>query len=229
MTEFFNEPTTKQYPYLSLNHEYLPHHLVHVLVPPTTKFNPLIVFIGNHQKQLHVIPFSQLSSHGFTVAMLSINQLTGDLCQQIREIKSAIRFLILHASQFSIDTNRVFIWGENHGANLGGITILTANDPTWNAEDPRVLPLRFRAGFLFGTSNYDKLTTMISSRKQPALFIYNGEQDSFDKSYRSQFIDAYRFQNEIHDFILKNTSSGTDSFYTPYMLTVIESQIQKYL
>lgn len=229
MTEFFNEPTTEQLPHLSLNHEYLPHHFVHVLVSPTAKFNPLIIFIGDSQEQLHIIPLSHLSSHGFTIALLSADQLNGDLHQQVSEIKSAIRFLLLHAAQFSIDTNRIFIWGEGRGADLSGITILTANDPEWNAEDPRVLPLRLRAGFLFGASGYDKLTAMIPAHKRPALFVYNGECDSFDESSRNQFIHTYQLQNEAQDFILKNTTSGTSAFYTPYMLTIIENQLRKYL
>ena len=229
MTEFFNEPTTEQLPHLSLNHEYLPHHFVHVLVPPTAKFNPLIIFIGDGQEQLHPIPLSRLSAHGFTIAMMAADQLTGDLHHQVGEIKSAIRFLLLHAAQFSIDTNRIFIWGEKRGADLSGITLLTANDPEWNAEDPRVLPLRFRAGFLFGETDYAKLTAMIPSHKRPALFIYNGELDSFDEACRTQFIKAYRLQNEVQDFILRSTASGTNAFYTPYMLTIIEKQIQKHL
>ena len=229
MTEFFNEPTTEQLPHLSLNHEYLPHHFVHVLVPPAANFNPLIIFIGDNQEQLHTIPLSRLSSHGFTIAMLSTDQLTGELHHQVEEIKSSVRFLLLHAAQFSIDTNRIFIWGEKRGADLGGITLLTANDPEWNAEDPRVLPLRFRAGFLFGASDYAKLTAMMPSHNRPALFVYNGEFDSIDEACRAQFIDAYHLQNEIQDFILKNTTSGTNAFYTPYMLTIIEKQIQKHL
>ena len=229
MTEFFNVPTTEQLPHLSLNHEYLPPHFVHVLVPPAANFNPLIIFIGDSQEQLHTIPLSRLSSHGFTIAMLSTDQLTGELHHQVEEIKSAVRFLLLHAAQFSIDTNRIFIWGEKRGADLSGITLLTANDPEWNAEDPRVLPLRFRAGFLFGASDYAKLTAMMPSHKRPALFVYNGEFDSIDEACRAQFIDAYHLQNEIQDFILKNTTSGTNAFYTPYMLTIIEKQIQKYL
>ena len=229
MTEFFNEPTTEQLPHLSLNHEYLPHHFVHVLVSPTAKFNPLIIFIGDSQEQLHIIPLSHLSSHGFTIALLSADQLNDNLHQQVSEIKSAIRFLLLHAAQFSIDTNRIFIWGEKRGADLSGMTLFTANDPEWNAEDPRVLPLRFRAGFLFGETDYSKLTAMIPSHKRPALFIYNGELDSFDEACRTQFIKAYRLQNEVQDFILKNTASGTNAFYTPYMLTIIEKQIQKHL
>ena len=229
MTEFFNEPTTEQLPHLSLNHEYLPHHFVHVLVSPTAKFNPLIIFIGDSQEQLHIIPLSHLSSHGFTIAMLSADQLTGDLHHQVSEIKSAIRFLLLHAFQFSIDTNRVFIWGENHGADLSGITVLTANDPEWNAEDSRVLPLRLRAGFLFGASEYDKMAAMIPTHKRPALFIYNGKRDSFDEASRIRFINTYRLQNKVQDFILKNTASGTNAFYTPYMLTIVENQLRKYL
>lgn len=229
MTEFFNEPTTKQLPHLSLNHEYLPHHFVHVLVPPTAKFNPLIIFVGGCQECLHSIPLSRLSGHGFTIAMLAADQLTGDLHRQVGEIKSAIRFLLLHAAHFSIDTNRIFIWGENHGADLSGMTILTANDPEWNAEDPRVLPLRLRAGFLFGASEYAKLTAMIPSHKRPALFVYNGELDSFDESSRTQFLNTYRLQNEVQDFILKNATSGNSAFYTPYMLTVIEKQLHKHL
>ena len=155
--------------------------------------------------------------------------LRDELHHQVEEIKSAVRFLLLHAAQFSIDTNRIFIWGEKRGADLSGITLLTANDPEWNAEDPRVLPLRFRAGFLFGASDYAKLTAMMPSHKRPALFVYNGEFDSIDEACRAQFIDAYHLQNEIQDFILKNTTSGTNAFYTPYMLTIIEKQIQKYL
>lgn len=233
MTEFFNEPMGELYPHLTLNCEYLPQHFLHVLTPANlknkTKFNPLIIFVANNNDQLHLIPLANLCSHGFTIAFISADQLSGELQQQVGTLKTAIRYLMLHASQFSIDTNRIFIWGEKTGAELAAATLLTLNDPEWNHEDPRILPLRFRAGILFGTTEYQKLISLIPTNRRPPLFLYNGEKDELNKNEQQQFIAKYQDLNSIEDFILNNVSSGCDAFFSPYLLTNVENQFRKFL
>lgn len=233
MTEFFNEPKGKIYPSLTLNCEYLPQHFLHVLTPAShqnkIKFNPLIIFVANNDEQLHLIPLANLCSHGFTVAFISADQLSEGLQQQVSTLKTAIRYLMLHASQFAIDTNRIFIWGEKAGATLAAAALLTLNDPKWNHEDPRVLPLRFRAGILFGITEYQKLTSLIPTNRRPPLFLYNGEKDGLNKNEQLQFITKYQDLNSVEDFILTDTSSSCDAFFSPYLLTNIEKQIRKFL
>ena len=201
MTEIFNEPKTELYPKLTLNHEYLPQHFLHVLTPVNSqnkiKFNPLIIFVAENN-QLHFVPFAELCSHGFTIAFINADQLSGEFQHQVGELKTAIRYLILHASQFSIDTNRIFIWGEKSGTSLAAATLLTLNNPEWNHEDPRILPLRFRAWILFGITDYQELTTFIPDHRRSPLFIYNGENDDFNESDKQRFIEKYVYCLQRH-------------------------------
>lgn len=232
MTTFLNESTNNQYPTISLNHEYAPHRFIHLITPPlknnSVKRCPLIVFIADNQKHLHLVPLAKLSQHGFVIAIFTIDNLIVDQ-QLVREVKTAIRFLLLHATQFIIDTNRIFLWGEKHGAEIGAQVLLTANVPEWNNEDPRVLPLRFRAGILFGITTFQDLTTMIPAHKRSPLYIYNGVNDDFDKAQRNRFINVYRQISPLDDFLMENTASGSAAFYTPYLLTIVENQIRENL
>lgn len=232
MTTFFNEPTVNQYPIISLNHEYEPQRFLHLITPcpkeNQTKRYPLVVFIANNQEQLHLAPLTKFSQHGFTIAIVPAEHFS-TTHQSVCAVKTALRFLLLHATQFMIDTNRIFLWGENYGAEIGAQAILTANSPEWNNEDARVLPLHFRAGILFGLNSFKELTAMIPSHKRPPLYIYNGENDELDHIHKDQFIQAYKQTNQLSDFIMKNTVSGSAAFYTPYLLTTIEQQIKENL
>lgn len=232
MTTFLNEPTSNHYPTVSLNYEYAPHHFVHLITPPfqnrSFKHYPLVVFIADNQAHLPFAPLTKLSQHGFTIAITTSDHSIIKR-QAVCKIKTAIRFLMLHATAFMIDTNRVFIWGEKHGAQIGAQVLLTANLPEWNSEDPHTLPLRFRAGIMFGITDFQSLTPLISSHKRPPLYIYNGENDQLNETQKKQFVQTYQQINSLDDFILKNTSSGSAAFYTPYLLTIVENQIKKNL
>lgn len=233
MSTYFNEPSYEQYPKIQLNLEFLPAKKIHIITPANNqqkqKFNPLIIFISNQDENLHLVPLSKLSSHGFTIAIIPSNQLNGNLKEQTRQVKSAIRYLLLHSNQFDIDTNRYFIWGEQSGASLAALCALTSNQLEWNNENPRIMPLRFKAALCYGLAEAEPLIVEIPQNQCAPLAIINGTDDEqTDRDQLKQFARALcDSDHEVEVAFLKNTVNATDAFYTPYMLTWIEEFFRK--
>lgn len=238
MSEILNEPAQEQYPQVKLNLAFNSQQFLHVIVPAKQgtkrQYHPLIVFVTEKaavgQANLHLKPLMDLASHGFTIAIIPAEQLHGMAQEQVVQLKTAIRYLMLHAYQYDIDTNRCFLWGEKQGALLSALCILTANVQEWNAEDARVLPLRFKGGILFGLSESETLLAQIPQHKCAPLFIFNGEDDVQTNTVALEnFTEAFKQQHhEIQITTLQKTVNGTDAFYTPYVLTILENIFTKY-
>ncbi|MGX5376762.1 hypothetical protein ACWCL1_00615 [Ligilactobacillus sp. LYQ135] len=230
MIEYFDEPSQNQYPQIKLNLEYSQNKNLHIIIPTQakSKFNPLLFFIGQNN---HLAALSSLSTFGFTIAILPENQLSGTIQQQVKEVKSAFRFVLLHANQLKIDTNRYFIWGEKQGALLASLSVLTANLAEWNNEDPRVLPLRFKAGIAYGLTETEVLIKNVSHYKCAPLLIFNGTDDpATSLSQLQDFADQLmQLNHQVQIALLKNTINGTDAFYTPYMLTSLVKKLKNLL
>ena len=230
MIEYFDEPSQNQYPQIKLNLEYSQNKKLHMIIPTQvkSKFNPLLFFIGQNN---HLAVLSSLATFGFTIAILPENQLSGTIQQQVKDVKSAFRFVLLHANQFKIDTNRYFIWGEKQGALLASLSVLTANLAEWNNEDPRVLPLRFKAGIAYGLTETEVLIKNVPHHKCAPLLIFNGTDDpATSLSQLQDFADQLmQLNHQVQIALLKNTINGTDAFYTPYMLTSLVKKLKNFL
>lgn len=239
MSDYLKEPCEDQYPKVNLNIEFAPHKVMHIIVPAKkgnqVKYNPLILFVTQKarikQENYHFPALLTLASHGFTIAILPANQLTGIAQEQVCQIKTALRHLLMHAYKFDIDTNRYFIWGEEQGAFLSSLCVLTANQQDWNAEDARVLPLRFKAGIAYGLPDPQELIFQIPSHKCAPLILFSGLQDAHTNvDETEEFIAQMEAkEHEAESTFLEETTNGTDAFYTPYMLTILEKKLRKYL
>lgn len=54
---------------------------------------------------------------------------------QIRDTRTALRFLAGHAEEYGIDTDRIFIWGDSSGGHTALMTAYTAGDPCFENEE----------------------------------------------------------------------------------------------
>lgn len=80
----------------------------------------------------------QMRARGFAVASISY-RLSGQSAlwggepvnfpAQIHDAKAAIRWLRAHADEYSIDVNRVAIWGSSAGGHLAALVGTSGNDP----------------------------------------------------------------------------------------------------
>ena len=232
MEQYLNEPTYEQYPREILNIEFLKNKFLHIIIPANAqgkqKFNPLIIFLTNDDDHLHMAPLFNIASQGFTIGVIPHQQLTGDLRHRTAEVKSGIRYMLLHAYKYSIDTNRYFIWGEQSGAELALTCITTANQQDWNFEDSRIMPLHFKGGIIFGLESLVELSVKIPTYDLPTIAFFSGIDDfTFSKDENEQLIKRFADAGHaVQNYLLKGTADGTDAFYTPYMQTLVENFIR---
>lgn len=80
----------------------------------------------------------ELSQRGFVVATISHRDATVDHKNMfpafLIDIRTAIRYLRLHADLWNIDVNNIGIWGTSSGGNAALLTALTENDPHYTIQ-----------------------------------------------------------------------------------------------
>lgn len=105
---------------------------------------PLIVFVQGSSwtspdRGTEVPQLSALSRRGYVVASVGHRScLEGHMAPAfLVDVKAAIRFLRAHAAEYSIDRDRVSVWGTSSGGNTALLVGLTAGDPRFaSAEYP---------------------------------------------------------------------------------------------
>lgn len=105
---------------------------------------PLIVFVQGSawtspNRGTEIPQLSALSRRGYVVATVGHRScLDGFMAPAfLVDVKAAIRFLRAHAEEYSIDTDRVSIWGTSSGGNTSLLVGLTAGDARFaSAEYP---------------------------------------------------------------------------------------------
>lgn len=103
---------------------------------------PLIVFVqGSSWRRPTMgeeIPqLVQFVRAGYVVATVQHrNSLDGHAFPAfLQDVKTAIRFLRVHADQYAIDPERVAIWGTSSGANASLLVALTPDDPRYKTAE----------------------------------------------------------------------------------------------
>ena len=103
---------------------------------------PLVVFVQGSawttpDRLAQVPQLSELSRRGFVVATVGHRSCL-DGCQApafLVDVKTAIRYLRSHAKDYSIDPERVAIWGTSSGGNTALLVGLTAGDPRFLTDE----------------------------------------------------------------------------------------------
>ena len=110
-----------------------------ILLPHTrntpNKNYPLIVYIQGSAwlKQdvlINQANLAKFAARGYAIAIVQYRET--DLAPfpaQIQDTKTAIRFMRMHAKDYHIDTNNVFVWGDSSGGHTSVMTGITENVP----------------------------------------------------------------------------------------------------
>ena len=103
---------------------------------------PLIVFVQGsawtHPDVYYQLPqLAQFAREGYVVATLTHrNSLEGHPFPAfLEDVKTGIRFLRKHASQYQIDPDRVGIWGTSSGGNTALLTGLTGDASRYKTKE----------------------------------------------------------------------------------------------
>ena len=108
---------------------------------PKPKPRPLIVFVqGSSWRRPTMgeeIPqLVQFVHYGYVVATIQHrSSLDGHPFPAfLKDVKTAIRYLRKHATEYCIDPKRVVVWGTSSGANAALLTGLTIDDPRYESD-----------------------------------------------------------------------------------------------
>lgn len=101
---------------------------------------PLLVFVQGSAWQEQVLgqalpALSEFSSRGYVVAIVEY-RLSGvaSFPAQVRDVRTAVRFLQDNAARFHVDPGRIAMWGDSSGAHTAVLTVLTEHDPEYRDE-----------------------------------------------------------------------------------------------
>ena len=104
---------------------------------------PLVVFVQGaawgEQDMYHNLPqLCRIAQEGFVVASVKHrSNLVAHFPAFLQDVKSAIRFLRFHAADYSIDPDRVAVWGDSSGGNAALLVGVTGDMEQFKTDDNR--------------------------------------------------------------------------------------------
>ena len=116
-----------------------------------TKHYPLIMYTqGSAFKRQnltrHLVPLIEVAKHGYVVAIVEYRPTpTGIFPAQIKDLKTATRYMLNHAFEYSVDPYRYACFGDSSGAYASVMACVTGNMQAFSDEDVRFSPLHYRA------------------------------------------------------------------------------------
>jgi acetyl esterase/lipase len=136
----------------------VPLHL-HIIVPRQREGEerrfPLVVYVQGsawfEQDLGYEIPqLSQFARKGDVVAVVEYRPSpVAPFPAQLKDAKTAIRFLIRNAAAYSIDPDRIALWGDSSGGHTAVMTSVTLTDPQLTDESPTDEPIKLKASVDF--------------------------------------------------------------------------------
>ncbi len=108
--------------------------------PGSTETYPLVVFVqGSAWREQQIgsrIPtLAAVAERGYVVAFVEYRPSSvAPFPAQVRDVRTALRYLQDHASELHIEPGPVALWGDSSGAHTAVLTALTCDDPYFSDE-----------------------------------------------------------------------------------------------
>lgn len=179
-----------RYPHVDLNVPYavkdeITLHL-HIITPAGAQNSPhrypLIMWVQGsafHRQQLgiHMAPMIHVANQGFVVAMVEYRWAPeSPFPAQIKDLKTATRFMLRHASEYHVDANRYLAWGDSSGGHTVSTAVVTANLQEFNDEDVIEQPLNYKCCIdFFGPTDISKMNKVPSTQDHITAHSLEGE------------------------------------------------------
>jgi acetyl esterase/lipase len=147
---------------------------------------PLVVYVQGSawfkQDIGYEIPqLSQFARKGYVVAVVEYRPSTvAPFPAQVKDTKTAIRFLRRNASSYSIDPERIVLWGDSSGGHTAVMTGVTLDSEDLSDESPTDEPIRLKAVVDFygpidiGKMNFEPSTQDHGDAKSPEGMFLGG-------------------------------------------------------
>lgn len=110
-----------------------------------------------------------LAKRGFVVAMVEYRgrEYFGSWREPVEDVRSAVRYLTKHAAQFSVDPERIFLFGDSAGAHLSMMASYTGGEFDCKEDDLSV-PVRVRGVMeLFGPTDLARMNRELYRENLP--------------------------------------------------------------
>lgn len=158
---------------------------INILLPTSERKLPLAVFIpgsawreqdlGSTLPQL--VLFAKM---GFAVAQVEYRPSSlAAFPAQIKDTRTAARFLLMNADEYNIDAEKVFIWGDSSGAHTALMTAFTEGEAYFEDEKGESLNLKAAIDF-YGPTDIARMNCEPSimdhiSEKSPEGMLIGGK------------------------------------------------------
>jgi len=115
-----------------------------------SKSLPLIIYVqgsGWYEQNLGLTLHSLLdfAKRGFVIAIAEYRPLPSFIFPaQIKDIKTAVRFMLNNAGKYGIDSSKVVVWGDSSGGHTASMINVTQNDPEYT-DEAEAAPLDIKA------------------------------------------------------------------------------------
>jgi acetyl esterase/lipase len=114
-----------------------------------TRF-PTVVFVqgSGWQEQMlgqWLLALAEFARRGYVVAIVEHRPSTdAPFPAQVKDLRTAVRFLRDHAERYRVDTERIVLWGDSSGGHIVVLAALTDGDPAFT-DEADAAPLGVRA------------------------------------------------------------------------------------
>jgi len=108
--------------------------------PWSTEMCPLVVYVqGSAWREQQIgarIPtLAAVAERGYVVAFVEYRPSSvAGFPAQVRDVRTALRYLAAHAADFHIAPGPIALWGDSSGAHTAVLTALTSDDPYFSDE-----------------------------------------------------------------------------------------------
>ena len=112
---------------------------------------PLIIYVQGsawlpQNLESKVVQLGKVSERGFIVAIVEYRPSTvAPFPAQVKDVKTAYRYLTEHADKLNINCEQVVVWGDSSGGHTASMVGLTFAEPELDDECPLEQPIRLKA------------------------------------------------------------------------------------
>ncbi|MCE0495541.1 alpha/beta hydrolase [Vibrio salinus] len=112
---------------------------------------PLILYVQgsawlSQNLESKIVQLGKMSERGFIVAIVQYRPSeVAAFPAQIKDVKTAYRFLTEHADRYNIDSEQIVLWGDSSGGHTVTMMALTADNPEFNDECHGKQPIKIKA------------------------------------------------------------------------------------
>lgn len=158
-------------------------HIIEPAMPENSeKRYPLIMWVRGsafHKQDLgsYMAHMIEVAKHGYVIAMLEYRYAPRFAFPvQVRDLNTATRYMLDHASMYHVDPDKYIAWGDSSGGHTVVLATLTEDNQFFSDEDIQIRPLSFRACIdFYGPTDISRMNKVPSTQDHVTAHSLEGE------------------------------------------------------